>query len=91
MIRGVTFVALFAAVLSAAFVTMNAEEATKSRDAESKEAKPTVKEKHWQMPEMRLKVGEPITPITLPDLDGKEHSLADYRGHKTLLFVFASW
>jgi hypothetical protein len=29
--------------------------------------------------------------FTLPDLDGKQHSLADYRGKKVLLMSWASW
>jgi len=29
--------------------------------------------------------------FTLPDLDGKTHSLSDYRGKKILLAVYASW
>jgi hypothetical protein len=29
--------------------------------------------------------------FTLPDLDGKMHSLADYRGKKVLLYCWASW
>jgi AhpC/TSA family len=29
--------------------------------------------------------------FTLPDLDGKMHSLADYRGRKVLLYCWASW
>ena len=29
--------------------------------------------------------------FTLPDLDGKMHSLSDYRGRKVLLMSWASW
>ena len=29
--------------------------------------------------------------FTLPDLDGKLHSLSDYRGKKVLLVAYASW
>jgi hypothetical protein len=29
--------------------------------------------------------------FTLPDLDGKMHSLTDYRGKKVLLYCWASW
>jgi len=29
--------------------------------------------------------------FTLPDLDGKTHSLSDYRGQKVLLVAYASW
>ena len=29
--------------------------------------------------------------FTLPDLDGKQHSLSDHRGKKVLLMLWASW
>lgn len=29
--------------------------------------------------------------FTLPDIDGKKHSLSDYRGKKVLLLSWASW
>lgn len=29
--------------------------------------------------------------FTLPDLDGRPHSLSDYRGQKILLAAYASW
>jgi AhpC/TSA family protein len=29
--------------------------------------------------------------FTLPDLDGRTHSLSDYRGKKVFLFCWASW
>jgi hypothetical protein len=29
--------------------------------------------------------------FTLPDLDGRSHSLSDYRGKKVLLIAYASW
>jgi hypothetical protein len=29
--------------------------------------------------------------FTLPDLDGRNHSLSDYRGKKVLLLAYASW
>jgi hypothetical protein len=29
--------------------------------------------------------------FTLPDIDGKMHSLSDYRGKKVLLVTWASW
>lgn len=29
--------------------------------------------------------------FTLPDLDGRQHSLSDYRGRKILLVAYASW
>jgi len=30
-------------------------------------------------------------PFTLPDLDGRPHSLAEWRGRKKLLFAFSTW
>ena len=35
--------------------------------------------------------GEQAPAFTLPDLDGKPHSLSDYRGKKVLLVAYASW
>ena len=32
------------------------------------------------MDTVTLKIGEPVPAFTLPDLDGKEHALVDYRG-----------
>ena len=29
--------------------------------------------------------------FTLPDMNGRAHSLADYRGKKVLLITWASW
>jgi peroxiredoxin len=29
--------------------------------------------------------------FTLPDLDGRMHSLSDYRGKKVFLLAWASW
>jgi peroxiredoxin len=29
--------------------------------------------------------------FTLPDMDGKMHSLSDFRGKKVLLITWASW
>ena len=38
------------------------------------------------------KVGEPFPDLRLPTLeDGVSRSIADYRGEKILLHVFASW
>lgn len=40
----------------------------------------------------KLKVGEPFPNIVLPSLrDGRPLSLADFRGRKIILHVFASW
>jgi hypothetical protein len=36
-------------------------------------------------------VGKPAPTLTLPDLDGQEHTLGEYRGKLILLNVFASW
>ena len=43
-----------------------------------------------QMP--RLEVGKPFPDLVLPALDdGRPMSVADFRGQKIILFVFASW
>ena len=40
----------------------------------------------------RFQVGEPFPNISFPSLeDGKAASIADYRGQKVLLHIFASW
>ena len=36
-------------------------------------------------------VGSMAPDFTLPDLDGKLHSLSDYRGKKVVLMSWASW
>lgn len=38
-----------------------------------------------------IEVGEPFPDITLPTLDGEAMSIADFRGQKVVLHVFASW
>ncbi len=39
-----------------------------------------------------FEVGRPVPPIVLPAAaDGRPLSLADFRGRKTILHVFASW
>jgi hypothetical protein len=38
-----------------------------------------------------LSPGDPAPDFTLPDLDGKEHSLRDFRGRKVVLATWASW
>jgi len=40
----------------------------------------------------RFEVGKPFPELTLPSLeDGSPTSIADFRGNKILLHVFASW
>jgi peroxiredoxin len=36
-------------------------------------------------------LGQPAPELTLPDLDGRPHRLADYRGRRVLLNLWASW
>lgn len=36
-------------------------------------------------------VGQPLPALSLPDLDGKLHSLEEYRGRRVLLNFWASW
>lgn len=36
-------------------------------------------------------VGQKLPPITLPDLDGKEHELSEWEGKPYIVNVFASW
>ena len=38
-----------------------------------------------------IRVGEPFPEIVLPTLDGEMRSIADFRGKKVVLHVFASW
>ncbi len=40
---------------------------------------------------MELKVGQPFPTLRLPTLDGGFKSIADFRGKKVILHVFASW
>jgi peroxiredoxin len=37
------------------------------------------------------RVGDPLPPIALPDLQGRNIRLEDYRGKRLLLFMWASW
>jgi len=40
----------------------------------------------------KIEVGEPFPDIVLPALeDGSARRISDYRGHKLILHVFASW
>lgn len=41
--------------------------------------------------EPRIAINEPFPVITLPALDGSMMSVADFRGKRILLHVFASW
>ena len=34
---------------------------------------------------------KPAPPFSLPDLDGKTHSLGDFRGKVLMLFFWATW
>lgn len=44
------------------------------------------------LPPTGFEVGEPFPALALPSLaDGEPMSLADFRGHKTIVHVFASW
>lgn len=36
-------------------------------------------------------VGEPVPALSLPDLQGRNHALADYRGQRLLLNFWATW
>jgi len=38
-----------------------------------------------------VKVGDEAPDFTLRSLEGQEVSLSDYRGRKTVLFMWASW
>ncbi|MPY89657.1 MAG: hypothetical protein GEU99_17265 [Luteitalea sp.] len=43
-------------------------------------------------PELPFTVGKPVPTLTLPDLvDGRPRSLAEFRGKKLILQIFASW
>ena len=39
----------------------------------------------------RIEEGKPFPEIVLPSLDGTQTSIADFRGQKVILHVFASW
>lgn len=40
----------------------------------------------------KIEVGQVFPNLTLPSLeDGRPTSLADFRGHKVILHIFASW
>ena len=40
---------------------------------------------------MELKLGHPFPEIVLPSLDGRPSSIAQFRGQKLILHIFASW
>ena len=40
---------------------------------------------------VEIRVGEPFPQIAMPTLDGELRSIADFRGRKVVLHVFASW
>jgi len=40
----------------------------------------------------KIKVGEPAPDFTVPSLDGRTtYRLSDFRGHRVLVFNWASW
>jgi cytochrome oxidase Cu insertion factor (SCO1/SenC/PrrC family) len=39
----------------------------------------------------RIEVGVPFPDLLLPDLDGRPASVAQWRGRKVILHIFASW
>lgn len=44
------------------------------------------------MAPLPFQVGEPFPAIALPTLeDGRPRSIADFRGQKVILHIFASW
>jgi len=50
----------------------------------------------WSFSDSPDEIGDRLSSLeapdfTLPDLDGKLHSLSDYRGKKVLLMSWASW
>ena len=40
---------------------------------------------------MTLGIGQSMPDLALPALDGRTVRLAEYRGEKLLIFVWASW
>lgn len=45
-----------------------------------------------RLPASGFEVGAPFPPVAFPSLeDGRPMSLADFRGQKVILHVFASW
>ncbi len=40
---------------------------------------------------LKIIVGESFPNLVLPDMYGEPASIADFRGKKTILHVFASW
>ncbi len=42
-------------------------------------------------PAISAMVGQPLPPLVLADLDGRMHSLAEYRGRRLLINFWASW
>lgn len=36
-------------------------------------------------------VGEPFPSLVLPDVEGRPRSIAEFRGRKLILHIFASW
>lgn len=46
---------------------------------------------HGQMPPLEFKVDEPFPDVVLPTIDGEPSSIAQFRGTKVVLHIFASW
>ena len=46
---------------------------------------------HQPIQPQKIEVGQPFPNLLLPDLDGKPASVADWRGQKLILHIFASW
>lgn len=40
---------------------------------------------------VRLTVGQLVPDFSLPSLDRRQVRLTDYRGHKVIVFMWASW
>ncbi len=38
-----------------------------------------------------FRIGQPFPDLSLPDVEGNRRSIADFRGHKLILHIFASW
>jgi peroxiredoxin len=43
------------------------------------------------LPDNFLKIGDRLPGVSLPSLAGGEIELQDFRGHKLIIFMWASW